>query len=480
MVDLMSQWQSQPLLITVILLMVLLLISLVSLLKLRRSVLIAVSKEQELGCALDKSQGQLEQALASCQGHERDLLRQTTVLEYQSKQLEGYKVQIEALTQTKEAYIKLDARFHEKERQLHSKEQLIDESKKTLLKEFELSANKLFEAKSATFQTSSKQNLENILSPFRQQLGEFNRQVDEVYHKENTQRNQLIGQITELQKQAQKISQDANNLTTALKGDNKVQGQWGEIVLERLLEESGLEKGREYHTQYNIRNEGKNFRPDVVIHLPDNKDIVIDSKVALVEYERFVSEGDRQASENSLKLHVDALKAHMKGLSQKSYESMEGLRTLDFVFMFVPIEAAFTAAIQHSPSLFKDAQEKKIMLVSPSSLMVALRTIETIWRYEKQNINAEKIAQSAGKLYDQFTLVMGAFEEVGVSLGKAGDSYDLVMKRLSQGRGNVMRRIDDLKKLGAKTSKPLPKASQALLDIETSKTARLLNEENET
>lgn len=226
-----------------------------------------------------------------------------------------------------------------------------------------------------------------------------------------------------------------------------------------------MNSGGFWETQYNIRNEGKTYRPDVVIHLPDNKDIVIDSKVALVEYERFVNEDDKDKQARFLKAHVDAIKVHMKGLSQKSYENLEGLRTLDFVFMFVPIESAFVAAVQHSPSLFKDAHEKKIMLVSPSSLMVALRTIETMWRYEKQNTNAEKIAQSAGKLYDQFTLVMSAFEDLGNSIGKAGESYELVMKRLSQGRGNVMRKIDELKKLGAKTSKTLPKSSREHLDV---------------
>ncbi len=396
---------------------------------------------------------------------ERQLSSQEALLSQKSLQLNEAREQIQALSQIKERHIELQARFDEKEAQLQSQAQLLDESKKTLLREFELAANKLFESKQQSFSQTSKQGLETVLSPFKQQLKDFNKQVEDVYHKENTQRNQLIGQIGELQKQTKQISEDANNLASALKGDNKVQGQWGEIILERLLEQSGLEKGREYDTQNTYKNEdGKNFRPDVIIHLPEEKDIVVDSKVALVEYERYVNEGNEERKAASLKAHVESVRTHMKGLSLKKYEQLEGIKTLDFVFMFVPVEAAYVTAVQSSPDLFQEAYDKNIMLVSPSSLMVALRTVETMWRYEKQNANAEKIATSAGKLYDQFVLVVNAMEDVGGYISKANDSYDTVLNRLSRGRGNVLKRIDDLKKLGAKAAKSMPKRMQDRLD----------------
>lgn len=409
---------------------------------------------------------------------ERQTSKLETLLKEKEEQLLAARENIIQLNLVKDHHIELQARLEEKDVQLKSKEQMMEESKTVLLKEFELTANKLFDAKQQSFNQSSKQNLEVVLSPFKQQLSEFNKQVGDVYHKENVQRNQLIGQISELQKQTKQISDDANNLASALKGDNKVQGQWGEIILERLLEQSGLEKGREYETQASYKNdEGKNFRPDVVIHLPEEKDIVIDSKVTLVEYERYVNESNEEKKTQFLKGHVESVRTHIKGLSLKKYEQLEGLRTLDFVFMFIPIEAAYVAAVQSVPTLFKEAYDKNIMIVSPSSLMVALRTVETMWRYEKQNANAEKIASSAGRLYDQFVLVMTAIEDVGNYIGKASDSYDTVLNRVSRGRGNILKRIVDLKKLGAKASKKMPQTMQDRLESDVDDSV-MVNAEN--
>lgn len=431
---------------------------------------------------LGRLQGELDRSLSSSAElqrfsdetaleKERKISKLETLLTEKEEQLLIARENINQLNLVKDSHIELQARLTEKEVQLKSKEKMLEESKTALLKEFELTANRLFEAKQQSFNQSSKQNLEVVLSPFKQQLSEFNKQVSDVYHKENVQRNQLIGQISELQKQTKQISEDANNLASALKGDNKVQGQWGEIILERLLEQSGLEKGREYETQASYKNdEGKNFRPDVVIHLPEKKDIVVDSKVTLVEYERYANESDGEKKAQFLKGHVESVRTHIKGLSLKKYEQLEGLRTLDFVFMFIPIEAAYVAAVQSVPTLFKEAYDKNIMIVSPSSLMVALRTVETMWRYEKQNANAEKIASSAGRLYDQFVLVMTAIEDVGNYIGKASDSYDTVLNRVSRGRGNILKRIVDLKKLGAKTSKELPQTMQDRLESDVDDT----------
>lgn len=373
-------------------------------------------------------------------------------------------IKLKKLSELERGYVQLQTRYDEQKKQIISERALLDETKKTLLKEFELSANKIFDDKHHTFQQSSKTNIELVLNPFKQQLDNFHKKVDDVYHQESTQRNQLVGQLVELQKHTQHISQEANNLADALKGDSKIQGDWGEMVLERILEQSGLTKGREYDVQNTGRHDdGRLLRPDVIVHLPENKDIIIDSKVSLKDYERYYSSEDSELRKQCMSRHVESIRKHIKDLSGKKYDQIEGLRTLDFVFIFIPIESAYLSAMSFQPSLFNDAYEKNIVLVSPSSLMVALRTVETIWRYEKQNSNAELIAATAGKLYDQFALVMASLENLEGSLSKATDAYAHVFKRFTSGRGSLLSRVDSLKKLGVKTSKKLPPAVEAEL-----------------
>ncbi|MBB3168187.1 DNA recombination protein RmuC [Simiduia aestuariiviva] len=344
------------------------------------------------------------------------------------------------------------------QQQLRMKEQLslLQDAKLSLTKEFENTANKIFDDKQQRFNVHSKDLLESTLTPLRQQLGDFRKRVDDVYSQEAAERNKLVGQVTELAKQTQKISQDAINLTNALKGDSKAQGNWGEVVLERLLEESGLQKGREYETQVSLKSEAGNRRnPDVIIRLPENKDIIIDAKVSLLDYERYCSADNDLERAKYLRAHINSMRSHISGLSFKDYENLEGIRTLDFVFIFVPIEAAFMLALQEEPALFRDAYDKHIILVSPTTLLATLRTVENIWRYEKQNRNAEKIAAQAGGLYDQFVLMLEAFDDVGKAIGRTQDAYDKARNRLKSGRGNLIKRVEDIRKLGAKTKKQL-------------------------
>lgn len=363
---------------------------------------------------------------------------------------------IEKHQQLKSAYIKLEVKYEEQSERLRVERTLLDDTKKELYKEFQLSANKIFDEKQQSFQRTSQSNMELILEPFKQQLNEFHKKVDSVYTEENTQRNQLYGQILELQKHTQKVSSDASNLANALKGNNKIQGDWGELILERLLEQSGLTKGREYKVQTSLSSEdGRQLRPDVLIYLPEGKHIIIDAKVSLTQYERFSSEEDKQKRKGHLTKHIESLKKHVKSLSAKHYEQITALKTLDFVFVFIPIEAAYLHALEFSPNLFQEAYEMRVIVVSPSSLMVALRTIETIWRYEKQNKNAETIAASAGKLYDQFALVTDSLDQLGSYLNKAENSYDQLYKRFTSGKGNLLRRVDRLRELGAITNKRL-------------------------
>lgn len=331
---------------------------------------------------------------------------------------------------------------------------LLQNAKAELAREFENVANKIFEHKQQQFSQNSKSLLETTIDPLKLQLNEFRKKVEDVYEKENAERNRLAGQVLELQKQAQKIGEDAVNLAQALKGNSKTQGNWGEVILERLLEESGLQKGREYDTQVSFTSEdGSRRMPDVIIHLPEQKDIIIDSKVSLLDYEKFCSTDDEQERKIYLTAHINSLRSHIKGLNLKDYEKLEGVKALDFVFIFIPIEAAFMLALQHEPNLYREAYDRHIILVSPTTLLATLRTVENIWRYEKQNKNAELIAKQAGDLHDQFVLLLAAMDNIQTYLNKSQEAYSLARSRLQTGRGNLVKRVDDLRRLGAKTKK---------------------------
>ncbi|WP_193164416.1 DNA recombination protein RmuC [Microbulbifer hainanensis] len=338
---------------------------------------------------------------------------------------------------------------------LAEQRQLLEQTRKAMAEQFENLANRIFEEKQQMFVRRSEDSLRKSLDPLERQLGDFRKRVEHVYDRENAERNSLMGQIKALREQTQRISDEALNLTSALKGDRKIQGNWGEVVLERLLEESGLQKGREYETQVTITSDGRRRQPDVIVRLPENKDLIIDSKVSLVDYERYNSAESDEERAQALKQHVNSLRAHITGLNKKAYEQLEGVRTLDFVFIFVPIEAAYMLAMQADPELFRFAYEKQIVLVSPTSLMATLRTVENIWRYEKQNKNAEKIAAEAGKLHDQFSMVLESLDELGDRIRQADTAFQQTYKRLATGRGNAVKRIDSLRKLGAKTRKQI-------------------------
>ncbi len=340
--------------------------------------------------------------------------------------------------------------------------QLLENAEKRLQSSFENLANRIFEEKHEKFNEASKLGVEALLTPMRQQLGDFRKRVDEVYDKENEQRTTLRAEITQLKNLNERISTDALNLTNALKGDSKVRGNWGEVQLELLLEESGLKKGREYDVQTSHKNEeGKRYQPDAIVHLPDNKDVIIDSKVSLVAYEAYHSsetEGDR---ERCLKEHLTSIRTHIRQLSGKSYDELVGLRSLDLVIMFVPIEPALLLALEHEPGLYNEAYHKGIVLVSPTLLMATLQIINNIWRYEHQNRHALTIAEEAGKMYDQFVGFVESLDKVGDHIRKAGESYDVAKKRLIDGRGNLVGRTQKLKDLGAKAKKTI---SKELLD----------------
>ena len=336
---------------------------------------------------------------------------------------------------------------------------LLEQAKNDLSKEFENLANRIFDEKSEKFTKLNKSTVDLTVNPLREQIKEFKERVEFVYDKESKDRQSLLSEIGHLKNLNNQISQDAVNLTKALKGESKTQGNWGEVILEKVLEESGLRKGHEYQAQSSFTDDdGRRKSPDVIVHLPDEKDIIIDSKMSLTDYERYCSEDDESLRKAHLKAHVASIKTHVKQLSVKGYEQLEGVKTLDFVLLFIPIEAAFLSAFEQDPELFRDAYESNIIVVSPTTLLATLRTIQSIWRYERQSKNAEEIASQAGKLYDQIALLSSSMLDVGKHLDNAHKAHEKAVNQLSSGRGNLLGRAEKLEKLGAKTKKTLPKA----------------------
>ena len=361
----------------------------------------------------------------------------------------------------------LDTRLEDERKNAEEKLVLLQEAREQLKLEFQNVANKIFEDKSQKFTEQNKENIEGVLKPMREQLVDFKKKVEDVYDKESKERVSLLSEIGHLKSLNERISEDAINLTNALKGQSKTRGSWGEMILERVLEESGLHKGREYEVQAMYASEeGQRRHPDVIVHLPEGKDIVIDSKVSLTAYEKYCSADTDEKREKRLKEHVLSIKTHIKELSNKRYEELEGIRTLDFVLMFLPIEGAFWTAIESEQGLFNEAFDKNIMLVSPSTLLATLRIISNIWRYEDQNKNALVIAKKAGDLHKKFVDFVEALEDVGQKIGKAQESYVTAHKRLVKGNGNLVRRTEELKQLGVKAQKELPAEliAQALED----------------
>jgi DNA recombination protein RmuC len=351
----------------------------------------------------------------------------------------------------------VETRLAEERKNNTEKIALLTEAKEQLKLEFQNIANKIFEDKSQKFTDENKKNLDVVLSPVREQLQEFKKKIEDVYDKESKERISLFNEIVHLKTLNQQISADAMNLTNALKGQSKTQGAWGEVILERILEESGLHKGREYETQASFAGDsGRQLRPDVVVHLPEGKDVVVDSKVSLTAYERYCAAETPEGREARLKDHLLSIRTHIRGLSDKKYENLAGVHTLDFVLMFLPIEGAFWTAIEHDTELFNDAFTKNIMLVSPSTLLATLRIIQNIWRYEDQNRNAITIAKKAGDLYDKFVGFVESLEDIGHKIGKAQESYGRARNQLLSGRGNLIRRTEELKQLGVKAQKTLP------------------------
>ena len=374
--------------------------------------------------------------------------------------------ELAALTQEKSdlelRYAVLNTRYEDEIRSSKEKLETLQNAKNELSREFSNLSNKIYEEKTKQFSVTSKEQLELLLKPFREQISNFSKESREQFESELKDRHLLKDELMRLKQMNEQLASEALNLTNALKGENKTQGNWGEIVLENILEQSGLREGVEYELQATLKSdEGKTYRPDVVIHMPQNRDIIIDSKVSLTAYERFVNEEDPQEKTRALKEHIASISSHIKGLSEKRYEKLEGVNTLDFVLLFMPIEGAFLLALEQDGEFFKRAYESNILVVSPSTLLVTLRTIEHIWRTQRQEEHAKKIATEAEAMYDKLVGFVEEMQNIATHIQRTQDAYDKAMNRLSTGRGNVIKRAENMKALGLKPKKKLPIESES-------------------
>jgi DNA recombination protein RmuC len=348
------------------------------------------------------------------------------------------------------------------QKRLQEQKEEIENLQKKFTQEFENLANRIFDEKSSKFTQQNRDNIDQILKPLGERIKLFENRINEVYTDETKQRASLAEQIKGLNDLNQQMSKDATNLTNALKGESKTQGNWGEFILESILEKSGLVKDREYSVQSTFTGEeGKRQKPDVIINLPENRHIIIDSKVSLTAYEQFCSFDDETLRKVALNDHINSIRNHVKELSKKNYQNIYDLSSMDFVIMFVPIEPAMAIASQADINIWNDAFEKNIVIVSPSILLATLRTIANIWKQESQNKNAMEIARQSGALYDKFVSFVDDLISIGKKIDDTKEHYSEAMKKLYEGSGNIVKRIQNIKELGAKATKTL---NQNLLD----------------
>lgn len=404
------------------------------------------------------------------QEHELKLTEVNNQLRSRELEAEGLKKDIQHFSTLKgdlgklqqEANVLLEEnailRTKETENRRHYEEKLaiLTDAKESLKKDFELLANKIFEDKSTKFKETNQENISHLLNPMKTQLEEFRKRVDQVYDSENKDRASLKSEIVNLRTLNETLNKEAMNLTNALKRDPKKQGNWGEMKLERVLEDSGLDKNIEYFTQAHYTDlENNNRYPDVVIKLPEERDIIVDAKTSLTAYERFVSSETDSQKDVALKEHLTSIKKHISELSIKEYQKLDGINTVSHVLMFIPIESAYLLALENDNQMFVEAMDKDVMIVGPSTLIYVLRMIKQIWRSEYQTRNVLEIAEEGGKMYDKLCGFVLDLEKIGKNISDLTKSYELSMNKLNTGTGHLIGRAEKMKELGAKAKKQL-------------------------
>ncbi|WP_108124231.1 DNA recombination protein RmuC [Saccharospirillum mangrovi] len=354
-----------------------------------------------------------------------------------------------------------DARHYEEQLQL------LKENKEALKQEFSNLANEIFDNKGKRFAEQSQENLNALLKPFREQVEQFRKRVDDIHTQDTQGRAELKSQLESLKELNNQLNEQASDLTRALRGDKKLQGNWGELQVERILESAGLQRGREYEREANFKDEdGQNRRPDFIVHLPDGKHLIIDSKVSLNDYQQYVSAEDDLERDAALKRHIASVRQHIRSLSDKDYPHLDGMKAPDFVLMFMPIEPAFIAAFQADPQLFNDGFERNIVVVTPTTLLATLRTVANLWTLERQNDNAKKLFDQAGKVYDKLRIFAEKMEKLGNQLGTAQRTYDDAWTTLRDGRGSLVRQVEVLEELGASVRRKLPESIASGLAVD--------------
>jgi len=368
-------------------------------------------------------------------------------LESKSQELEELKIR----------QARLEADISNEQRNAAEKTALMQESESRLKKEFENLSNRIFEERGRVLGQENRERMASLLQPLREQLEAYRKRIEEVHDTDTALSGQLIEEVRQLQKLSGRVSDEANTLARAIKGDSKKQGDWGEMIIERIFEASGLEKGREYMAQESFReDDGFLKRPDFMVMLPGNKAVIVDSKVSLTAYERFCNLDEDAERALALKEHVQSVRRHIAGLQSKEYSSIGGNRTLDFVILCIPLESAWQAVMQADPDIMYNLAGKNVVLCGPTTLMITLKLIAQIWRRENENRNAELIADKAGKIYDQVLLIFDAMMEARKRLAGVSDSFDVALKRIKEGRGNLIGRVEDIRKLGAKVNRQIP------------------------
>lgn len=419
---------------------------------------------------LEESQQRLEQLQHQLQQREQELRQLDGALsgaQVRLQQLEYWRGESEQLSNELRNQLEVNRvqegelrevtiRLQEMSFSADEKQRLLTNSEQRLSVQFENLANRIFENNSRRVDEQNRQSLNNLMNPLREQLDGFRRQVNDSFGHEARERYTLTHEIRQLQQLNAQMAQEAVNLTRALKGDNKIQGNWGEVVLSRVLEAAGLREGYEYETQVSIQLEQHGrMQPDVIVRLPQGKDVVIDAKMTLVAYERYFNSEDDTLRKQAMQEHINSVRGHIRLLGRKDYQQLPGLRSLDYVLMFIPVEPAFLLAIDQQPELISEALQQNIMLVSPTTLLVALRTINNLWRHEHQSLNAQRIAARATRLYDKMRMFIDDMTSIGHNLDKAQQSYQMAMKKLVEGRGNLIAQSEAFRSLGVEIKRPI-------------------------
>lgn len=407
-------------------------------------------QKEELALALARAQQQVEGLQSEKERNAQLFREEQQQLRTELESLRGKYLEAEKSLESARAY------FKSQSEQLQAQKDEIEKTKKDFNLEFQTLANKILEEKTQKFTETNTRNLDQILNPLKEKIKSFEEKVEKTYTAEAAERNTLKGVVEQLMEQSRHIKDEANSLTRALRGDSKKQGNWGEVILERVLERSGLTKDQEYHLQASLLDEeGRRMQPDAIIHLPDDKHLVVDSKVSLVAYEKWVNAELEEEKEQFARQHIISVENHVKGLATKNYQELYQINSPDFVLLFMPIESAFSMSVTYKSELFSDAWDRRVVIVSPSTLLATLRTIASIWKQERQTRNVLDIAKEAGALYDKFVGFLTDMDRVGAQLENAQKAHTEARKKLGSGAGNVIKRVENLKKLGAKASKQI-------------------------